>query len=64
MEILSGTDRGDPPYSYAYSVGAEIKVRHTYAHIKLGLQSYCKENPARDASDRTEEADKVSAISC
>lgn len=38
-----------------------IEGEITFEEANELLQSYYKENPARDASDRTEEADKVSA---
>ena len=45
----------------AHAAARNIEGEISFDEVSALLQAYYKENPARDAGDRTEEADKVSA---
>lgn len=45
----------------AHTAARNIEGEISFDEVSALLQAYYKENPARDAEDRTEEADKVSA---
>lgn len=45
----------------AHTAARNIEGEISFDEVSALLQAYYKENPARDAGDRTEEADKVSA---
>lgn len=45
----------------AHTAARNIEGEISFDEVSTLLQAYYKENPARDAGDRTEEADKVSA---
>ena len=45
----------------AHTAARNIEGEISFDEVSVLLQAYYKENPARDAGDRTEEADKVSA---
>lgn len=45
----------------AHTAARNIEGEISFNEVSALLQAYYKENPARDAGDRTEEADKVSA---
>ena len=45
----------------AHTAARNIEGEISFGEVSALLQAYYKENPARDARDRTEEADKVSA---
>lgn len=58
---LQAVDRLETSEYLAHTAARNIEGEISFDEVSALLQAYYKENPARDAGDRTEEADKVSA---